>query len=501
MSGPASRLILSAAPRGAGLFTLDAAAWAALPAALRQEPELELMALWADGAWVHAAFRSAAAPAPVVASLMVEGDRFPALSPARPGAAWFERAIADLWGWQAEGGRDARPWLDHGRWAVRAPLSPAPPPRIGEPPQPVFLPAEGEGVHQFPLGPVMGSLGEPAHHRFQVLGEAIVRLELLLGYTHKGLPALWRGQPPLRAAPLVARLSGDSTLAHSWAFAGAVERALGVEVPPRAVALRGVLAELERLANHLRDIGALSGEAGFAWPQARLGALCEVLLRASQAAFGHRLLMDRVIPGGLAADIAPDGREGLRAALRLVAAELPAIRDVLEEHASLQDRISGCGVLKPEWASLLGAGGVVGRAAGRGFDARRDLAYPPYDRHPPAVPQASASDVEARLTLRWEEILVGLPLIEALLDSLPAGEVCVPLPARGGEASFTVEGFRGEVFCWVALDEAGLVAGCFPRDPSWLLWPLLEAAMENNILADLPLISRSFNASVSGVDL
>ncbi|ONG44598.1 hypothetical protein BKE38_28035, partial [Pseudoroseomonas deserti] len=344
-------------------------------------------------------------------------------SPSRPAAAWFERAIADLWAWQAEGGSDARPWLDHGRWALRAPLSSEPPPRIGEPPQPVFLPAEGEGVHQFPLGPVMGSLGEPAHHRFQVLGETIVRLEVLLGYTHKGLPALWRGQPPLRAAPFIARLSGDSTVAHAWAFAGAVERALGVEPPPRAVALRGVLAELERLANHLRDIGALSGEAGFAWPQARLGALCEVLLRASEAAFGHRLLMDRVIPGGLAADISLDGREGLRAALRLVAAELPSIRDVMEEHASLQDRISGCGVLKPEWASLLGAGGIVGRAAGRGFDARRDLAYPPYDQHPPTVPQASASDVEARLTLRLEEISVGLPLIEALLDSLPQGGV------------------------------------------------------------------------------
>ncbi|EFH09229.1 nickel-dependent hydrogenase large subunit, partial [Teichococcus cervicalis] len=307
---------------------LDAAAWAALPAALRQEPGLELLGLWPGEGMVHAAFRAPGAASPLLASVAAEGAGYAALSPARPGAEWFERMIADLAGWPALGGTDARPLLDHGRWAMRAPLSAAPPPRLGEVPQPEFLAVPGEGVHQIPLGPIQGGFGEPAHWRLHVRGETVLRLEVLPGYAHRGVLALLRGRTLEQAAPLVARIAGDSTVAHSWAFALAAERALGIAAPARAAALRGVMAELERIANHLRDIGAICAEAGFHWPDSRCGALREAVLRAAGAAFGHRLMMDGVVPGGVARDLSPEGVALLADAMALLGAELPPLRRV-----------------------------------------------------------------------------------------------------------------------------------------------------------------------------
>jgi len=501
MSGPATRLILAGTARAPFRRELDAAGWADLPEALRQEPELELLALWAEPGLVHAAFRHAAGSAVLLASTAPQEGRYPALSPARPAAAWFERAIADLWGLRAEGGVDGRPWLDHGRWGIRAPLSDRPREATGEPPQPVFLPAEGEGVHQIPVGPIHDGVTEPGHFRFHVQGETIVRLEVLLGYAHKGTLGLMRGKSPRLAARLAARLSGDSTVAHAWAFASAAEAAVGVAPPPRATLLRGVMAELERIANHLNDWGFLCHDAGFAWAQARCGALREVVLRANDTAFGHRLLMDRVVPGGVSIDIAASGVAAIREALALVAAEIPRLRHITEERASLQDRLSGTGMLRPDWAALFAAGGFVGRASGRDFDARRDLAYPPYDGLEVIVPVLRTGDVEARLAIRVQELEQSLTLAGTLLDRLAPGEVLAPLPVRGGEGLGVVEGFRGEVLCWMALGEDGLIRAAFARDPSWLQWPLLEAAVEGNIVADFPLCNRSFNCTHSGVDL
>jgi len=501
MSGPATRLIEGGTRRTAFRHELDAAAWGALPEALRREPELEFLALWGEEGAVHAAFRRAGRGAPLLASLATPERRYPALSPACPAAAWFERAAADLWGLRAEGGTDQRPWLDHGRWGVAAPLSANPLAAPGEPPQPVFLPAEGEGVHQIPVGPIHAGVIEAGHFRFHVQGETVLRLEARLGYKHKGIQGLVRGRAPRAAARVVARLSGDSTVAHAWAFAAAAEAALGVAVPPRAVLLRALMLEMERVANHLNDVGFLCNDAAFPWPHARLGALREVVLRANDAAFGHRLLMDRIVPGGISIDIAPSGPEAVREALALVAAELPAVRHVIEEHASLADRLVGTGVLDPALAARFAAGGYVGRASGRDFDARRDLPFAPYDSLEFKVPLLREGDVGARLNLRLAEVEESLLLCATLLDRLRPGETLVPLPARGGEGLAIVEGFRGEVLCWMALEEDGLIRASFPRDPSWLHWPLLEAVAVGNIVADFPLINKSFNGSYSGVDL
>jgi Ni,Fe-hydrogenase III large subunit len=174
---------------------------------------------------------------------------------------------------------------------------------------------------------------------------------------------------------------------------------------------------------------------------------------------------------------------------------------VYEDHASLQDRVVGTGIVAPELAARFAAGGHVGRAAGRGFDARAATGYAPYDALPPQVPVLPQGDVDARVRIRIAETIEAIRLVRRLLATLPAGELAVPLPQRSGEGVGLVEGFRGDCLHWVALDEGGLVRAAFPRDPSWLQWPLLEAAIEGNIVADFPLCNKSFNCSYSGVDL
>ncbi|WP_270936641.1 hydrogenase large subunit [Falsiroseomonas oryzae] len=503
MTGAASDLIRRGAAQGCRPFErylLTRPAFVELRAALAEEPTLALLSLWAEPAMVHAAFLDEADGGLLLASCPAEGG-YPALSPARPGAVRFERAIRDLWGLVAEEAADLRPWLDHGRWGVTAPLAAKPSRDPVAPLQPTFLPIEGEGWHQIPVGPVHAGVIEPGHFRFTVQGEMVVRLEQLLGYTHKGTLSLMQGKSPRAAARFAARLSGDTTVAHSLAFALAAEAATGTQAPPRAALLRAAMLELERIANHVNDWGFICNDAAFAWPHARCGVLREGVLRANAAAFGHRLMMDLVIPGGLAVDLAQEGQAPILAALAAVEAEIPALLSVYDDHASLQDRVVGTGILKPELAARFAAGGHVGRASGRAFDARRALPHAPYDALPVAVATFAEGDVDARVRVRIAELQESIGLVRRLLAMLEPGEIHAPLPQKGGEGIAAVEGFRGEILTWMALDDGGLIRAVFPRDPSWLQWPLLEAAIEGNIVADFPLCNKSFNCSYSGVDL
>ena len=460
-----------------------------------RDHDMPLLAMWAEPGQAHAAFWDGAAVA--LARIPAPDNRFPTLSDKYPAAAWFERAIHDLWGLEAAGGADGRPWLDHGNWPILNPMSGRPVRHGAIPAQPDFLGAAGEGVHQIAVGPVHAGIIEPGHFRFHVVGETVVRLEVLLGYAHKGTLALMLGKSPRAAARFPARLSGDSTVAHSWAFALAAENAAGIVAPPRALALRAAMGELERVANHLNDWGAICNDAAFPAVHARTGLLREILLRACHAAFGHRLMMDRILPGGVAADIEAMG--GLVAALDRSAAELPALQRITASHVTLQDRLLGTGIVTPALATLLHAGGVVGRASGRAFDARTLLA--PYDELDFAPVTREAGDVAARLELRIAELHDSLRMLRLILAGLPDGPLSTALPHGPGEGVAMVEGFRGECFCWLRLDDGGLIQAAFQRDPSWLHWPLVEAAVQGNIVADFPLINKSINASYSGVDL
>jgi Ni,Fe-hydrogenase III large subunit len=467
-------------------------------AAARDETQ-RFIALWADTQVAYALY----APADDLPRLLrtpVENGRYPALSPHRPAAAWFERMVRDLWGHAAEGAVDLRPWLDHGRWAMTGPMATRPEPRAGAPEPPTFAAAEGEDLHQIPDGPVHDGIIEPGHFRFTAQGETVVRLEALLGYTHKGTLTLMRTKSPRAAARYAARLSGDSTVAHSIAFARAAEAASSIAAPPRAVAMRAVMAETERIANHLGDVGAVGEEAAFAAMDATCGELREALLRATARAFGHRLMMDAVIPGGVASDIAPDGAAVLREVVDMIAASVPGLRRVYERYAGVSDRMAGTGVVRPALARAFGAGGYVARASGQRVDVRVHPGYPPYDRHPKPIATLNDGDVDARVRIRVAEIDDSLSLLRALLRALPDGPIATALPHASGEGVGWAEGFRGDCWCWLRLD-SGLIAAAFLRDPSWMHWPLLEAAAAGSTIADFPLINRSINGSYSGVDL
>jgi len=461
-----------------------------------------LLGFWGEPDAVHLGLWEESSGTVGVASLSCQDGQFPSVGRRHPPAQRLERAIVDLFGLQATDAPDHRPWLDHGRWPLAYPLAETNARARPLPPY-AFLPVEGESLHQIPVGPVHAGIIEPGHFRFTANGEAVVRLEQRLGYVHKGIESLLRGASVERAARLVGRVSGDSTVAYGLAFARAVEAATETEVPERAHWLRALMAELERLANHCGDIGAICNDAAFALMLAHCGVLREKVLRASAVCFGHRLMMDGIVPGGVSGDLAVEGEKALRELLAEFRRRFPPLIDLYDNTASLQDRTVATGFTRPALIKQFGCGGVIGRAGGRAFDARRQPGYPPYDRLEFETPVLGDSDVNARVWIRIPEVEQSRRLIDQILDGLPAGPTRAELSQSGEtrEGVALVEGFRGDVLVWLRLNAGGEVARCHPRDPSWFQWPLLEAAIENNIVADFPLCNKSFNCSYSGHDL
>jgi len=481
---------------------VDPDGWRAIGAALR-EGKLDLLGLWGDLGAVQCALYEPATRQIASASLDARSGRVPSLAQFHAPASRLERAASDLFGIEFTGLPDRRPWLDHGRWPLRHPLAEASQPGAARPPYP-FLQAEGPSLHQIPVGPVHAGIIEPGHFRFTASGETVVRLEERLGYTHKGIEKLLAGKSIDEAARLAARVSGDSTVAYSLVFARAVEAALESPPPPRALWLRAVMAELERIANHLGDVGAICNDAAFSMMHAECGILREQTLRTCASAFGHRLMMDCVVPGGVAADLEPAGAAAILALTQSLRGQFPELVELYENTASLQDRTVGTGVVSGALAAQFAAPGYVGRASGRAFDVRICLPYPPYDAAPLKIAARSEGDVDARVWVRIQEIQHSIGWLERALASLPAGPAHLPVravPAMSVEGAALIEGFRGDVLGYVRIGAGRRMERCHLRDPSWLLWPLLEAAIEGNIVADFPLCNKSFNCSYSGHDL
>src|SRR6478735_10200254 len=413
---------------------------------------LVLRGLWGDAPSVHMALLDESAGEAAVISYVCKSGKYPSVGARHAPAIRLERAINDLFGLEAVNAPDTRPWLDLGFWDVRHPLGKKTAAREQAPYN--FLPAEGEGLHQIPVGPVHAGIIEPGHFRFTANGEHVVRLEQRLGWVHKGIESLMSGATLEQAAKLASRTSGDSTVAYAFAFAQAVEAAMQVKVPLRAAYLRGLMAELERLANHFGDIGAICNDASFALMHAQCGILRERTLRAAQACFGHRLMMDAIVPGGVSGDIAPEGIEQVKTLLTEVQRIFPRLIELYDNTASLQDRTVTTGIVRPELAQQFGAGGYVGRASGRAFDARRVLTYAPYDKLSFDVPVLEAGDVNARVWIRIREIEQSLSLIDQILAGLPAGETITAIPSElgTGEGLGFIEAFRGDVLVWLRLD-------------------------------------------------
>lgn len=437
------------------------------------------------------------------------GTTLPSVAGIYPAASRPERHATDLLGLQFHDQPDARRWVRHQAWhADEYPLRksfPRNPPRGSTPADDSypFVSAQGAGVVEIPVGPVHAGIIEPGHFRFQAVGETILNLEERLGYVHKGIEKIAVGRDGNALARLAGRISGDSTVAHTWSACQALERAAKMDIPARALHLRAIMSERERIANHMGDIGAICNDVAFAFAQYQFTRIKEEWLRLNQTLFGHRFMMDQIIPGGVLTDIDDPGIDLIRREATAIITEVKSIIDLLERSESLEDRLMTTGRLTPEQASELGVVGYVGKASGHSFDVRSMAPYAPYDQCTVSVPGYRAGDVAARAKVRAEEIDISLKLITMLLDTLPSGAIRAEWSGntKNGEGIGFVEGWRGEIFTYVHLDKDGKVLRFYPRDPSWMTWPALELLIQGNIVPDFPVCNKSVNGSYSGQDL
>jgi Ni,Fe-hydrogenase III large subunit/Ni,Fe-hydrogenase III component G len=498
--------------------SVDADAWQVAARAVAAG-DGRLVALWgSDRGWrepggfaVCAAYALADGLVWLDHPLPVDAPTYPDLAPFFACAARMQRAAADLLGIIAAGARDRRPWLDHGAWPpdqfplheqVPAGASLADANVVDYP----FVRVAGDGVHEIPVGPVHAGIIEPGHFRFSVVGEKVLRLEERLGYAHKGIEKRFTQLGPLEAHRLAGRVSGDSTVAYSWAYCMALESAATVTIPARARWLRALLLERERVANHLGDLGALGNDAALAFGLTQFSRLREDWLRLSKEVFGHRLMMDCVVPGGTAGDVDHAAADRIGRQCDATLLEVKELRSIFDEHAGLQDRFIGTGHVSPELAVELGLTGLAGRASGQAMDLRHDHPWPPYDVLNARPATHRAGDVAARVAVRFFELFESLRLIRAILAGLPDGEHRADLCLGEGPSvgAGWVEGWRGEVFVALELETAAhghAIRRCHCHDPSWQNWPVLEHAVIGNIVPDFPLINKSFNLSYSGHDL
>ncbi|HUG26057.1 NADH-quinone oxidoreductase subunit C [Piscinibacter sp.] len=493
---------------------VDAIQWGAAAAAVARAGG-RLVSLWgadrgdtASNAFVVcAAYATADGLTWLELPLPTPDQGYPDLTPIFPGASRMQRAAADMLGIAAVGAEDPRPWLDHGLWPGRFPLrhgaspvaAPSPLPPVDYP----FVRVEGDGVHEIPVGPVHAGIIEPGHFRFSVVGEKVLRLEERLGYVHKGIEKRFTELSPLEAHRLAGRVSGDTTVAYAWAYCMALESACGCAVPERAAWLRALMLERERVANHLGDLGALGNDAAFGFGLAQFSRLREDWLRLSFDAFGHRLMMDRVVPGGTAADLDAPMAQRLHRQCDAVENEVRALRSIYDEHSGLQDRFITTGRVEPALAAQLGLTGLAGRASSQATDLRCDHPWAPYDALEVKMAIHGNGDVAARVALRFDETFESLRLIRAICAGLPGGDVRADLrlPGRPAIGAGWMEGWRGEVIVALELGDDGRIGRCHCHDPSWQNWPVLEHAVLGNIVPDFPLINKSFNLSYSGHDL
>lgn len=419
-------------------------------------------------------------------------------------AGRFERVMRDLYGIVPIDHPLPRRMVRHKHWPtgwypMRSDAGPPPPfgPTEGAFP---FLRVEGPGVYEIPVGPVHAGMIGPGHFRFSVVGESILKLKARLWFTHRGLMKLAEGRMPAEALPLAERISGDTTVGHTTAFCSAVEDALGVDVPEPARAARAALLELERLYNHVADLGALCLDVGYGILNVHAQRVREDLLRLGADMTGHRLMRGGVVLGGAALTAVPTSAQ-----LTRIADDVAEIVDLALRQSVVVDRFTGTSVLNEDNAREIGVLGYVGRASGLDVDARRDHpSHPATARVRPAV--RTEGDVLARFTVRADEVQASVDLLRVLLPDLRRGRLAAEMPDRPTGAakaagSGLVEGWRGTIAHRVELGPDGRLTRLAVVDPSFLTWPALPVALNATIVADFPVTNKSFNLSYAGNDL
>ena len=432
--------------------------------------------------------------------------QFTSLTSALPAANWQEREIQDLFGIKLEGHPNPRRCALHDDWPEVYPLrkdfdlKTVLPPFQGE--RHKFRTVAGEGVFQVPVGPVHAGIIEPGHFLFSVAGEPVLYLQLRLFYVHKGIEKLFESLPIPHCVRLAESISGDCGFAHATAFCHAVERAAGVDAPPRARVLRSVCLELERLYNHIADIGAICTDVAFVTANMHAMRLKERILRVNEHLTGNRLLRGMACLGGVRFDWDDSQVKALAELVAELKPEFDSLVQLVESSSSTRDRLERTGVLKPQVARDLGVVGIAGRASGFDHDLRRDFPHAAYDEVTVKVPVYQVGDVEHRLRVRVDEVRESFSLIERLKGRFSEGPLLVEIPELPANrvALGYVEGWRGEIFHWIRTAPGNRLARCKVKDPSLQNWPALSEAILGNIVPDFPVVNKSFNLSYSGTD-
>ncbi len=437
------------------------------------------------------------------------GEReFASITPVVHAAKWYEREIRDLFGLIPVGHPDMRRLVRHEHWPKGAhPLKKefAWDHVLGRVQgEYAFRKIHGDGVFEIPVGPIHAGIIEPGHFRFSVAGEPILQLEVRHFWKHRGVEKLFEQQRLTEAVPLAERVSGDTSFGHSLAYCQAVETLLGMTVPPRARYLRSLFLELERLHNHIGDVGAICNDTAYALAHAHCGRMKEQLMQLNDRLTGSRFLRGVNTVGGVSMDLSGVPLSQLDAELQAIEQEFSGIEKILFANASLTERLENTGVLLEGIAWDHAVMGVVGRASGIDRDLRRDRPFAAYHECQPKVAVYRYGDVRSRMRVRLDEVHDSIRLIHTLRRQLPTGPLvaqAVELAMPGQWALSAVEGWRGEIFYVVMAGEEGRIHRCKVRDPSFVHWPAIQWAALGNIVPDFPLINKSFNLSYAGNDL
>lgn len=464
--------------------------------------------------WVNACFEACSTQKAnyllVRTQVSMTAPNLPSQATVYPAANRSERHTQDMFGIHFSGHPDNRRWTRHQAWSKHSyPLRKDFPvqghPEQITPPDTdyAFIKTHGAGVYEIPVGPVHAGIIEPGHFRFQAVGELILNLEERLGYVHKGIEKIAEGRDPNGLARLASRVSGDTTVGHAWAACKAMEQAAGIQIPPRAAVIRGILAERERVANHLGDMGAICNDVAFIFAQVHFTRLRELWLRTNATVFKSRLLMDRIILGGVCCDMTAQDCQLINEEIARFRKELNELIPTLDLNSSLEDRLYTAGLLTEATAAAYGTLGYVGRASGQDFDMRRDAPYAPYDQVTFKVAAENQGDIASRFWVRYKEVMSAFKLLEQFMQKLSEGPIKTEwqVPKQNAEGLGIVEGWRGEIVSFVRFDADNKIARFYPRDPSIINWPVLEKLVLNNIVPDFPVCNKSLNGSYSGNDL